>query len=130
MRAVLGIYTMLKAIITLSNEAPSVAIMAIARIRVGKEIKASINRWAVRSVTPPKWTLMTPTIMPIVQPTKDAIMPTYREIRAPYISRLNTSRPRWSAPNHIVPTGLSDLAPGLAHLQLRRFCSGHWLMIL
>jgi len=54
MRAVLGMYTMLSAITTLFSDEPRAAMIAMARISVGNEIIASMSRWTIRSVTPPK----------------------------------------------------------------------------
>ena len=79
----LGTYTMLNAITTLRIEAPKAAMIAMARINVGNAIIASMNLWTIRSVFPPKWTLMTPTIIPMVQPMKDENRPTTKEILVP-----------------------------------------------
>ena len=45
---------MVMAMMTFSREAPMVAIMASASIKLGKAIKASITRWRIRSSAPPR----------------------------------------------------------------------------
>ena len=67
-RAVLGMKAMLRAMTTLFSDAPKAAMIEIARISGGKAIMASMTRWMIRSVLPPKWTLVTPTIMPMLAP--------------------------------------------------------------
>src|SRR5262249_20212256 len=99
-RAVLGMKAMLRAMTTLLRDAPKAAMIAIARIRAGKAIMVSIILWMMRSVLPPKWTLVTPTTMPMVAPIKALRSPAYSDTLAPYTSRLNTSRPTWSPPSH------------------------------
>ena len=59
---------MLRAMTTLFSDAPSAAMIEIARMSGGKAIMASMMRWTIRSVMPPKWTLVTPTIMPMLAP--------------------------------------------------------------
>ena len=59
---------MLRAMTTLFNDAPRAAMIEIARMSGGKAIMASMTRWTIRSVTPPKWTLVTPIIMPTLAP--------------------------------------------------------------
>ena len=49
-----GTNTALKAITTLTIDAPNTAIIANARMSAGKDIIASITRWTARSVLPPK----------------------------------------------------------------------------
>ena len=59
---------MLRAMTTLFSDAPSAAMIEMARMSGGKAIRVSMIRWTTRSVMPPKWTLATPTIMPMLAP--------------------------------------------------------------
>src|SRR5216684_1676404 len=82
-RAAMGMYETMRAMTPLVREEPRAAMMAIASIRGGKAIMVSINRWMMRSVLPPKWTLATPTTMPMLAPIKALSSPAYRETLAP-----------------------------------------------
>ncbi len=61
---------MLRAMTTLFSDAPSAAMIEMARIKGGNAIRASMTRWMIRSVLPPKCTLVTPTSMPMLAPMK------------------------------------------------------------
>ena len=90
---------MVMAIITFSREAPIVALMAKARMRFGKAMRASTIRCITMSVGPLRVALMIPNAAPMETPIKVDTMLTYRDIREPRISRLRMSRPNLSAPS-------------------------------
>ena len=66
---------MLRAMTTLFSDAPSAAMIEIARMSGGNAIMASMIRCMIRSVVPPKWTLVTPIIMPMLAPMNALSMP-------------------------------------------------------
>ena len=53
-RAAPGMNTALSAMTTLVTDAPRIAMIANARINAGNDIIASMIRWTIRSVMPPK----------------------------------------------------------------------------
>ena len=85
--------------------------MARARISCGNASRMSIRRSSRRSTFPPQYALTTPSSPPSVHPASDAVKPTNSAIRAPYMTRLRTSRPNSSVPNQCSALGRANCSP-------------------
>jgi hypothetical protein len=72
--------------------------MAIARMIVGKAMKSSVTRVIASSIHPPMNPATAPTSVPITVPNRMTVKPAGIVTRAPYSTRLNTSRPSSSVP--------------------------------
>ena len=83
-----GICTMPMAMIMLIRFVPSAAVTAIASIRVGMDMSASINRCIALSTLPPYHPLITPITPPEPEPKATERKPTSSDMRAPDIMRL------------------------------------------
>ena len=67
--------------------------------RPGNDIQASTKRCTRMSSLPPTKPATPPTSSATSVLSRVAAKPTPSEVRAPYTSRLNTSRPSWSVPS-------------------------------
>ena len=67
-----------------------------------------MTRSRSRSTRPPAYALTTPSTPPIAQPANDAVKPTNNAMRAPYMTRLSTSRPNSSVPNQCSALGRAN----------------------
>src|SRR5215471_3101505 len=99
-RATRGAYTMPIATITFMVLGPSDAISAMARMIAGKAIRPSITRMTTLS-SARKW----PETTPRMNESTTTQIPTTSDSRAPYTTRLSTSRPTSSVPNQCVALG-------------------------
>src|SRR5262245_41270778 len=86
------------AMIKFSRPGPSAATSESTITRAGNEIQASTTRWTRMSKVPPRYALETPTIVARSVVSAMVANPTVTEIRAPYTTRLQMSRPRLSVP--------------------------------
>src|SRR5439155_12207757 len=98
-RAAVGVSRTARAMITLFTDWPRAAISESARMMGGSAISVSTTRWLALSATPPTYAVTTPQRPPSVTPTSTETSPTQRDRRAPQITRLSMSRPRWSVPS-------------------------------
>ena len=85
--------------------APSDAATAIARITVGNANTKSAMRITVSSTQRPKKPAQAPRRLPMTTDKTTSSSVSGIESRAPYRTRLNTSRPRSSVPNQCAPFG-------------------------
>src|SRR5215831_3490691 len=103
-RATRGAYTMPIATITFAVLGPSDAISAIARMMAGNAMRPSITRMTTLS-SARKWPATTPAPTPRTNESTTTQIPTRSDSRAPYTTRLSTSRPTSSVPNQCVAPG-------------------------
>ena len=82
-----------------SRVTPTITGMIIASTRAGIAMNKSIICTKNRSTLPPRYPASRPIGSPRTVATIPAPMPTTRDIRAPWSTRLKTSRPRSSVPN-------------------------------
>src|ERR671919_1284504 len=87
-----------RARIRLGSPGPRAAISERTTTSAGKDIQASTTRWITMSYAPPRYALETPTAVAISVARATVAKPTVTEIRAPYTTRLHTSRERLSVP--------------------------------
>src|SRR5437667_8943199 len=87
-----------RARIRLGNPGPSAAIRDRTTTSAGNDIHASTTRWTTMSYAPPRYALETPMAVAINVASVTVANPTVTEIRAPYTTRLHTSRERLSVP--------------------------------
>src|SRR6266478_6327755 len=85
--------------ISVGKLGPSTAMIPIASRMKGNASWASASVMIMVSVQPPQKPARRPSVAPTIPPTTTAAKPTSSEIRAPWIVRERTSRPRWSVPS-------------------------------
>ncbi len=96
----------------LGSPGPSAAISERMTTSAGNEIQASTTRWTAMSYAPPRYALETPTAVAISVASATVANPTVTEIRAPYTTRLHTSRERLSVPIQNLALGGFMRLPG------------------
>src|SRR5207249_3035641 len=98
MRATRGAYTIPMATMTLATLGRSEAISAMARMMAGKAMSPSITRITGLS-SRRQYPAASPQTSPTANASSTTAAPTRSESRAPYTTRLHTSRPTSSVPN-------------------------------
>ena len=98
-RAYCGITTIPTASIALVRLGPMIATTTMASRILGKANMTSIKRITSISTAPPQYPAANPRHVPHTNAMPTATRPIRSEIRAPCITRLNTSRPKSSVPN-------------------------------
>src|SRR5882724_10134430 len=104
MRATRGAYTIPMATMTLATLGPSEAISAMARMMAGKAMSPSITRITGLS-SRRQYPAASPQTSPTANASSTTAAPTRSESRAPYTTRLHTSRPTSSVPNQCAAPG-------------------------
>src|SRR5205809_52813 len=104
MRATRGAYTIPMATMTLATLGPSEAISAMARMMAGKAMSPSITRITGLS-SRRQYPAASPQTSPTAKASSTTAAPTSSESRAPYTTRLHTSRPTSSVPNQCAAPG-------------------------
>src|SRR5882724_3710035 len=104
MRATRGAYTIPMATMTLATLGPSEAISAMARMMAGKAMSPSITRITGLS-SRRQYPAASPQTSPTANASSTTAAPTSSESRAPYTTRLHTSRPTSSVPNQWAAPG-------------------------
>ena len=127
-RANTGMETMPIAIWALMRPEPRTVTMMIARRRLGKLSITSMKRIRMLSVRPPAYPAIAPMMVPMTIANPTVTKPIQSETRAPYRTRLNSSRRFPSRP--MMCCGWSSGQPrmwmqGLRYLRSWRFTS--WL---
>src|SRR5213596_1240267 len=97
MRATRGAYTIPMATMTLATLGPSEAISAMARMMAGKAMSPSITRITGLS-SRRQYPAASPKTSPTAKASSTTAAPTRSDSRAPYTTRLHTSRPTSSVP--------------------------------
>ena len=92
------------AITTLVSDGPSAATSEMASRMSGKAIMASITRETILSAERKK-PATRPSAMPSTLDSTTTEKPTVSDSRPPWITRLNTSRPKSSVPNQCAAPG-------------------------
>src|SRR6185437_3607524 len=82
-----------------SRLGPTTDTSAMAASRNGNDSTRSMSRDSTESTNPPRNPASRPMVVPMMTALTLEKMPTISEIRAPYMVRTNTSRPRSSVPN-------------------------------
>src|SRR5262249_16210844 len=98
---------------TLNRPGPSTAMMDRITTRKGNDYHASTTRCTTMSYVPPKEPLVTPISVASTFDSSTAPKPTVIETRAPYTTRLKTSRARLSVPIQDARLGGLRLAPAI-----------------
>ena len=79
----------------------------------GNASRLSFTRIKAVSKKPPKKPAIAPSTVPTMPPSRIVAAPMKNEVRAPTMTRLNTSRPSWSVPNGCESDGAAFLSEAL-----------------